>query len=266
MSLIIGLVLLAALLLVAALKVLPEYEKGVILMLGRFQSVSGPGLILVVPGLQEMTRVDTRIRTIDIPEQDVITRDNITISVNAVLYYRVVQPKEAILSVEDFHVATEQLAQTTLRSVLGQCELDDILAKRDELSSSIQEILDTETDNWGIKVANVELKHVGLDETMLRAMARQAEAERSRRAKVIHAIGELEASKNLVEAAEAMDRNPSSMQLRYLQTLTEITKDGNNSTIVFPMPTDILRQLFQQIKGGEPALPPPAKSGGKKAQ
>lgn len=259
---VVSLVLLGVLLLFSALKVLPEYERGVILFLGRFQSVSGPGLVLVLPGLQQILRVDIRIRAIDIPEQDVITRDNITISVNAVLYYRVIDSKRAIISVEDFHIATEQLAQTTLRSVLGQHELDDILANRDKLSDSIREILDRETDYWGIKVSNVELKHVGLDETMLRAMARQAEAERSRRAKVIHAAGELEASEKLVEAAEAMGRHASSMQLRYLQTLTEITKDGGNSTIIFPMPTEMLSHLFKQAGGGEVGKLP-GKGGGK---
>ena len=227
----------------SAIWIVPEYERLVVFLLGRLLSVSGPGLVFVIPGLQTAMRVDIRTRTADIPQQDIITRDNISVKVNAVLYYRVIDPKKAIISVENFATATEQLGQTTLRSVLGQYELDDILAGRDKLSKTIQEILDSDTDEWGIKVSNVELKHVDLEETMIRAMARQAEAERSRRAKVIHAAGELEASAKLVEAAEYLGKHEAAMQLRYLHTLTEITKESTH-TMVFPVPTQGLNKLF----------------------
>lgn len=226
----------------SAFKVLKEYERGVIFMLGRFQVVKGPGLIIVIPGLQQMVRISLRISVWDIPSQDLITRDNVSVKVNAVLYFRVVDPQKAVINVEDFMEATSQLAQTTLRSVLGQHELDELLAERERLNSDVQDILDSQTDNWGIKVSNVEIKHVDIDESMIRAIAQQAEAERSRRAKVIHAQGEFEASQKLVEAARQLATQPESLQLRYLQTLTEIAGE-QNSTIVFPLPMNLLEGL-----------------------
>jgi regulator of protease activity HflC (stomatin/prohibitin superfamily) len=232
-------------LLFSAFKVLREYERGVIFMLGRFYRVKGPGLIILIPLVQQMVRVDLRTKVLDVPSQDIITRDNVSVKVNAVLYFRVVDPQQAIVNVEDFMEATTQMAQTTLRSVLGQHELDALLAERERLNKDIQKILDAATDVWGIKVANVEIKHVDLDESMIRAIAKQAEAERERRAKVIHADGEFQASTKLVEAAEQLAKQPQSMQLRYLQTLTEIASERSN-TIVFPIPTnvlDILRAL-----------------------
>ncbi|KTC94548.1 slipin family protein [Legionella erythra] len=238
-------VIIIALLLLSAFKVLREYERGVIFMLGRFWQVKGPGLIIVIPGIQQMVRVDLRTVVMDIPSQDVISRDNVSVRVNAVLYFRVVEPKNAIIQVENYFEATSQLAQTTLRSVLGQHELDEMLAEREQLNSDIQRILDAQTDNWGIKVANVEIKHVDLDESMIRAIAKQAEAERDRRAKVIHAEGELQASEKLLQAANVLAQQPQAMQLRYLQTLATIA-GTNNSTIIFPMPMelgDLLRKL-----------------------
>jgi regulator of protease activity HflC (stomatin/prohibitin superfamily) len=232
-------------LLFSTFKVLREYERGVIFMLGRFYRVKGPGLIILIPIVQQMVRVDLRTKVLDVPSQDIITRDNVSVKVNAVLYFRVVDPQQAIVNVEDFMEATTQMAQTTLRSVLGQHELDALLAERERLNKDIQKILDAATDVWGIKVANVEIKHVDLDESMIRAIARQAEAERERRAKVIHADGEFQASTKLVEAAEQLAKQPQSMQLRYLQTLTEIASERTN-TIVFPIPTgvfDLLRGL-----------------------
>lgn len=226
----------------SAFKVLKEYERGVIFMLGRFQVVKGPGLIIVIPGLQQMVRISLRIYVWDIPSQDLITRDNVSVKVNAVLYFRVVDPQKAVINVEDFMEATSQLAQTTLRSVLGQHELDELLAERERLNADVQDILDSQTDNWGIKVSNVEIKHVDIDESMIRAIAQQAEAERSRRAKVIHALGEFEASQKLVEAARQLATQPESLQLRYLQTLTEIAGE-QNSTIVFPLPMNLLEGL-----------------------
>jgi regulator of protease activity HflC (stomatin/prohibitin superfamily) len=229
----------------SAFKVLREYERGVVFMLGRFYRVKGPGLIILIPIVQQMVRVDLRTKVLDVPSQDIITRDNVSVKVNAVLYFRVVDPQQAIINVENFMEATGQMAQTTLRSVLGQHELDELLAERERLNNDIQKILDAATDVWGIKVANVEIKHVDLDESMIRAIARQAEAERERRAKVIHADGEFQASTKLVEAAEQLARQPQSMQLRYLQTLTEIASERSN-TIVFPIPTgvfDLLRGL-----------------------
>lgn len=234
-----------ALLLLSTFKVLREYERGVVFMLGRFWQVKGPGLIIVIPGVQQMVRVDLRTVVMDIPSQDVISRDNVSVRVNAVLYFRVVEPKHAIIQVENYFEATSQLAQTTLRSVLGQHELDEMLAEREQLNSDIQRILDAQTDNWGIKVANVEIKHVDLDESMIRAIAKQAEAERDRRAKVIHAEGELQASEKLLQAAKVLAEQPQAMQLRYLQTLATIA-GTNNSTIIFPMPVelgDLLRKL-----------------------
>lgn len=231
------------LILASAIKILPEYERGVVFFLGRFQGVKGPGLIIVIPGIQQIVRVDLRVITLDVPSQDVISRDNVTVRVNAVLYFRVVDPEKAIIRVEDFGVATSQLAQTTLRSVLGKHDLDEMLSERDKLNSDIQEILDSQTEDWGIKVANVEIKHVDLNESMIRAIARQAEAERERRAKVIHAEGELQASKKLVEAAEVMSANSGAMQLRYLQTLADMSS-SNASTIVFPLPVDMIKSFM----------------------
>jgi len=216
-----------------------EYERAVVLFLGRFQAVKGPGLIIVIPFLQRMIKVDLRTITMDVPSQDLITRDNVSVNVNAVLYFRVLKPKEAIINVENYILATEQLAQTTLRSVLGQHELDELLAERERLNEDIQTILDQQTDQWGIKVANVEIKHVDIDVTMVRAIAKQAEAERERRAKVIHADGEFQASSKLVDAAEKLSSQAGSMQLRYLQTLTEIAGE-KSSTIVFPLPVNVL--------------------------
>lgn len=227
---------------VATFKILKEYERGVIFMLGRYYKVKGPGLILVIPGLQQMDKISLRTAVWDIPSQDLITRDNVSVKVNAVLYFRVVDPQKAIINVENYMEATGQLAQTTLRSVLGQHELDELLSERERLNADIQEILDQQTDNWGIKVSNVEIKHVDIDESMIRAIAQQAEAERARRAKIIHAAGEFEASQKLVEAARQLAGQPESIQLRYLQTLTEIAGE-QNSTIVFPLPVDLLQSL-----------------------
>ena len=243
---IIPLVLLIVLL-VSMLKILREYERGVVFMLGRFWSVKGPGLIIIIPILQEMTRVDLRTMVLDVPTQDVISRDNVSVKVNAVVYMRVVDPEKAIIQVENYLEATSQLAQTTLRSVLGQHELDEMLSEREKLSTNIQDILDQQTDGWGIKVTNVEMKQVDLDESMVRAIARQAEAERERRAKVIHAEGELQASAKLLESAQTLAKQSESLQLRYLQTLTEITSDKTN-TIVFPLPIDLFEPFLKNIK------------------
>ncbi|HJE29911.1 MAG TPA: slipin family protein, partial [Pseudomonas nitrititolerans] len=221
---------------------LREYERGVVFQLGRFWRVKGPGLILIIPGLQQMVRVDLRTLVLDVPTQDVISRDNVSVKVNAVVYYRVLDAEKAIIQVEDYHSATSQLAQTTLRAVLGKHDLDDMLAEREKLNNDIQQVLDVQTDAWGIKVANVEIKHVDLDESMIRAIARQAEAERERRAKVIHAEGELQASEKLMQAAEMLGRQQGAMQLRYMQTLSNIAGD-KNSTIVFPLPMELLQGL-----------------------
>ncbi len=231
----------------SAFKVLREYERGVVFMLGRFYKVKGPGLIIIIPIIQQMVRVDLRVLVLDIPSQDLITRDNVSVKVNAVLYFRVVDPERAIINVENYMEATGQLAQTTLRSVLGQHELDELLAERERLNSDVQIILDQQTDQWGIKVANVEIKHVDIDESMIRAIAKQAEAERERRAKIIHADGEEQAAQKLVEAAESLARQPEAMQLRYLQTLTEIAGE-KSSTIVFPLPVsmmDTVRRILE---------------------
>jgi regulator of protease activity HflC (stomatin/prohibitin superfamily) len=224
-------------------KVMREYERAVVFTFGRFTSVKGPGLIVIIPLVQQIERVELRTVVMDVPSQDVISRDNVSVKVNAVVYFRVIDPERAIIQVENFHAATSQLAQTTLRSVLGQHELDEMLAERDKLNVDIQEILDKHTDAWGIKVANVEIKHVDIDESMIRAIAKQAEAERERRAKVIHAEGEFQASQKLLQAAEILSKNPQSMQLRYLQTLTEIAGD-KTSTIAFPVPLDMLKPLL----------------------
>ena len=222
------------------LKVLREYERAVVFTLGRFTSVKGPGLIVIIPFVQQIERVELRTVVMDVPTQDVISQDNVSVKVNAIVFFRVIDPERAIIQVENFHVATSQLAQTTLRSVLGQHELDAMLSQREKLNRDIQKILDAQTDAWGIKVANVEIKHVDLDESMIRAIARQAEAERERRAKVIHAEGELQASEKLLQAAQVLAGNPLSMQLRYLQTLTEIAGE-RSSVIAFPIPLDLVK-------------------------
>ena len=232
------------------IKILREYERAVVFTFGRFTAVKGPGLSIVIPFVQQLERVELRTIAMDVPSQDVISRDNVSVKVNAVLYYRVIDPERAIIQVENFHDATSQLAQTTLRAVLGKHELDDMLSQREQLNNDIQSDLDKQTDAWGIKVANVEIKHVDLDESMIRAIARQAEAERERRAKIIHAEGELQASEKLLEAATVLGRNNNSMQLRYLQTLTEIAGE-KSSTIAFPIPVDFLK-TFQLIGKGEP--------------
>jgi regulator of protease activity HflC (stomatin/prohibitin superfamily) len=238
-----GFLVLILLLIVASIKILREYERGVVFFLGRFHRVMGPGLIIVIPPIQQMVRVDLRTRVFDVPPQDIITRDNVSVKVNAVVYFRVVDPQLAIIQVATFIEATSQLAQTTLRSVLGKHELDQLLAERERLNDAIQEVLDKQTDAWGIKVSNVEIKHVDLNESMVRAIARQAEAERERRAKVIHAEGELQASEKLLQAAHMLAQRTEAMQLRYLQTLTQIAGD-RASTIVFPLPMDLLSPLL----------------------
>lgn len=231
-------------------KVLREYERGVVFFLGRFQEVKGPGLIILIPFIQQMVRVDLRTVVLDVPTQDLITRDNVSVRVNAVVYFRVVDPQMAINNIESYSDATSQLAQTTLRSVLGQHELDELLAERERLNKDLQAILDQQTDDWGIKIATVEVKHVDLNDSMVRALARQAEAERNRRAKVIHATGELEASSKLKEAAEMLNEAPNALQLRYMQTLTEIANE-KTSTIVFPMPMNLVETLSTLAKTAE---------------
>jgi regulator of protease activity HflC (stomatin/prohibitin superfamily) len=242
------LILLLVLLVFAAVRILREYERGVVFMLGRFWKVKGPGLILLIPGVQQMVRVDLRTVVHDVPPQDVITRDNVSVKVNAVLYFRVVDPEKSVIQVVKFFEATSQLAQTTLRAVLGKHELDELLSERERLNLDIQKVLDSQTDAWGIKVSNVEIKHVDINETMIRAIARQAEAERERRAKVIHAEGELQASEKLLQAAQMLARQPEAIQLRYLQTLTNIAGD-KSSTIVFPLPIDIISALTRAGSG-----------------
>jgi regulator of protease activity HflC (stomatin/prohibitin superfamily) len=229
---------------VASLRILREYERGVVFMLGRFWKVKGPGLVIVVPGLQQMVRVDLRVVTMDVPTQDVISHDNVSVKVNAVIYFRVLEPAKAVIQVENYLQATSELAQTTLRAVLGKHELDEMLSEREKLNLDVQKILDTQTDAWGIKVTNVEIKHVDLNETMVRAIARQAEAERERRAKIIHAEGEKQAAQALLEAAEMLSREPAALQLRYLQTLTQIAGD-RTSTIVFPLPNELINAFFR---------------------
>jgi len=235
----------AILLLLSAFRILREYERGVIFMLGRFYKIKGPGLILVIPLVQQIEKVDLRTVVMDVPTQDVISRDNVSVKVNAVIYFRVIDPDKAIIQVEKFYDATSQLAQTTLRSVLGQHELDEMLAERDKLNIDIQTILDQQTDAWGIKVSNVEIKHVDLDESMIRAIAKQAEAERTRRAKIIHAEGEMQASEKLLQAAGILAQQPEAIQLRYLQTLTEIAGE-KSSTIVFPLPINIVSSFLKR--------------------
>jgi regulator of protease activity HflC (stomatin/prohibitin superfamily) len=235
-------VVLLLIVLANAIKILREYQRAVVFTLGRFTGVKGPGLILLVPYVQQMVRVDLRTRVLDVPSQDVISRDNVSVRVSAVIYFRVIDPEKSVIQVEDFMAATSQLAQTTLRSVLGKHDLDEMLAERDRLNEDIQRMLDAQTDAWGIKVANVEIKHVDINESMIRAIARQAEAERERRAKIINAEGEQQAAAKLVEAAEMLARQPLSMQLRYLSTLNVIAGE-NSSTIIFPFPMELIHLL-----------------------
>jgi len=242
-----GVVIVVVVLLATSLRILREYERGVVFQLGRFWAVKGPGLILLIPVVQQMVRVDLRTVVFDVPPQDVITRDNVSVKVNAVVYFRVVDAQKAIIQVVNFLEATSQLSQTTLRAVLGKHELDVLLAEREKLNLDIQKTLDTQTDAWGIKVSTVEIKHVDLNESMVRAIARQAEAERERRAKVIHAEGELQASEKLLQAAQVMSRQPEAMQLRYLQTLSNIAGD-KASTIVFPVPMDLITPMLEALK------------------
>lgn len=231
----------------SAFRILREYQRGVIFLLGRFWKVKGPGFIIVIPFIQQMVRVDLRTIVMDVPSQDVISRDNVSVHVNAVVYFRVIEPDKAIIQVENFYEATSQLAQTTLRSVLGQHELDEMLSERERLNIDIQNSLDQQTDAWGIKVSNVEIKHVDLDESMIRAIAKQAEAERTRRAKVIHAEGEMQAAEKLLQAAQTLSKQSQALQLRYLQTLTEIAGERTN-TIVFPLPMDLIDALMNKTK------------------
>lgn len=235
-------VLLLVVLLVYAIRILREYERGVVFLLGRYQNVKGPGLIIIIPFIQTMERIDLRVIVMDVPSQDVISQDNVSVRVNAVVYFRVVDPREAIINVEHFYDAVSQLAQTTLRSVLGKHDLDEMLSERDRLNADIQQILDEHTDAWGVKVTNVEIKHVDIDESMVRAIAQQAEAERARRAKVIHAEGEHQAAARLTEAAKVLAESPDAITLRYLQTLTDIASE-QNSTIVFPLPMELMNHL-----------------------
>jgi regulator of protease activity HflC (stomatin/prohibitin superfamily) len=250
-----ALIVILAFLLFSSIKILPEYQRGVILTLGRYTGTKGPGLVLLVPVMQRMLRVDLRINVMDVPPQDVISRDNVSLRVNAVVYFRVVDPEKSVLQVADFYQATNQLAQTRLRSVLGQHELDEILSQRDSINHVLQTILDEATDAWGIKITNVETKDVDINETMVRAIARQAEAERERRAKVIHAEGEMQAAEKLRDAAAMLSQQPQALQLRYLQTMSDMASNGKSSTIVFPMPLDLIKPLMNMI-----APPPPPES------
>lgn len=248
-----GLLGLLLVILIASIRILREYERAVVFTLGRFTSVKGPGLTIVVPIVQGAEIVDLRTLVMDVPSQDVISKDNVSVKVNAVVYFRVLDPEKAIIQVADFFTATSELAQTTLRSVLGGNELDEILSEREKFNNQLRSILDEQTDAWGIKVSNVELKHVDLDESMIRAIARQAEAERERRAKVIHAEGEMQASKKLLAAAQTLDQNSKSLLLRYLQTLTEIAGEKSN-TIAFPLPMDLITPMMERMRG--PQKPP----------
>ncbi len=241
------LILIAVFVLASIIKILREYERGVIFRLGRLIPVKGPGLIILIPVVDKLVKVDLRTVTLDVPSQDIITMDNISVKVNAVVYYRVVEPARAITDVEDFHYATSQISQTTLRSVLGQSQLDDLLAKRDELNAQLQKIIDDQTEPWGIKVTTVEVKNVDLPLEMQRAIAKQAEAERERRAKVIHAEGEFQASEKLKEAAKIISSEPAALQLRFLQTLTEVAAE-KNSTTIFPIPIDLIAPFIENMK------------------
>ena len=244
----VSIILFAVVILYNTVKILKEYERGVIFLLGRFQTVKGPGLIILFPGIQKMTKVDLRVIVMDVPTQDVISRDNVSVKVSAVIYFRIVDPEKAVIRVADVFEATSQLSQTTLRSVLGQHELDDMLSEREKLNADIQNLLDKRTDNWGIKVANVEIKHVDLDESMIRAIAQQAEAERARRAKIINAEAEKQAATMLSEAARILATEEHALQLRYLQTLKEISNERTN-TIVFPVPLEMLKMYLDTTKG-----------------
>ena len=241
------LVIIGIMLLFATIKILPEYERGVILTLGRYTGTKGPGLVLLLPAVQRMIRVDLRVTVMDVPPQDVISLDNVSVRVNAVVYFRVVDPEKSVLEVAEFFQATSQLAQTRLRSVLGQHELDEILAQRDSINHTLQVTLDEATDPWGIKIMNVEIKDVDLNETMIRAIARQAEAERERRAKVIHAEGEYQAAEKLRDAAQLLSQRPQALQLRYLQTMADLGNNGKSSTIVFPLPLDLIQPLLAAL-------------------
>ncbi len=241
----------------SSLRVLREYQRGVVFQLGRFWKVKGPGLVVLIPGIQQMVRIELRTVVLDVPSQDVISRDNVSVKVNAVVYFRVVDPQKAVIEVENFLMATSQLAQTTLRSVLGKHDLDEMLSQREKLNIDIQQTLDAQTLSWGIKVSNVEIKHVDINETMVRAIARQAEAERERRAKVIHAEGEMQAAQKLYEAAKILAQQPQALQLRYLETLTVIAAD-KNSTIIFPLPIDVISPLMKLVERKlAPDVPPP---------
>jgi len=239
-------IIILVVLIFTAIKILNEYERGVVFTLGRFSGIKGPGLIFIFPGIQQMTRISLRTVVLDVPSQDIITRDNVSVKVNAVVYYRVIDAGNAVLQVENYYYATSQLAQTTLRGVLGKMELDDLLANRDKINLELQQILDTHTEPWGVKIANVEVKNVDLPQEMQRAMAKQAEAERERRAKIIHAEGEQQAAEKLAQASEIMSRSPATLQLRYLQTLTEIAAD-NNSTVIFPLPMDLMTAFMKKL-------------------
>jgi regulator of protease activity HflC (stomatin/prohibitin superfamily) len=254
-----AILVIAILFLYSAIKILNEYERGVIFRLGRVIGAKGPGLILLIPVIDKMVRVDLRVVAMDVPPQDVITRDNVSIKVSAVLYFRVLDPNRAIVSVENYLYATSQLAQTTLRSVCGQAELDDLLSEREKINTHIQEILDKDTEPWGIKVAKVEIKHIDLPQEMQRAMAKQAEAERERRAKVIGAEGEYQAAQKLADAAEIISMQPQALQLRYLQTLREVAAE-NNSTTIFPVPIDLFTPFIELAKSMKGSVPPPARS------
>ena len=249
----IALVLFIIFILSNALRILREYERGVVFRLGRYVGTRGPGLIFLVPFIERMVRISLRTVAMDVPPQDVITRDNVSVRVNAVLYFRVMEPERSVIDVEDFLFATSQLAQTTLRSVVGQAQLDELLAERDKLNMQMQTILDEATDPWGIKVVTVEMKDVDLPQEMRRAMARQAEAERDRRAKVIHAEGEYQAAKRLSDAAAIIEEHPMALQLRYLQALTDIAAE-NNSTTIFPIPIDLFKPFLQHFTGGDKAV------------
>ena len=249
---IVAILLIILMVLASTIKIVKEYERGVVFRLGRLVGPRGPGLILLVPFIERMQKIDLRTVTLDIPAQEVITRDNVTVRVNAVAYFRVLDPNAAIVNVTDYNRATSQIAQTTLRSVLGQSTLDDLLSEREKINEQLQQIIDEQTEPWGVKVSIVEVKDVELPQTMQRAMARQAEAEREKRAKVIHAEGELEASQKLAQAAAVIDQNPLGIQLRYLQTLTEIGAE-KNTTVVFPLPIDLIAGLFSRRNGTEPA-------------
>ena len=240
------LVVIIVVLIAVSLRILREYERGIVFQLGRFWKVKGPGLVILVPFIQQMVRVELRTVVLDVPSQDVITRDNVSVKVNAVVYFRIVDPQKSIIEVQNYMMATSQLAQTTLRAVLGKHELDELLSQRERLNIDIQQTLDVQTLSWGIKVANVEIKHVDINESMIRAIARQAEAERERRAKVIHADGEFQAAQKLLEAAQVLSQQPLAIQLRYLETLTVIAAD-KNSTIVFPLPMDIIQPLLDAL-------------------